>query len=387
MYSTTSKVLGCRLVCPRNSVGNTTLLSLVPCISSAAPPLPYQLRHILLCNNRTLSSTPPQFHRLRRIVQTLQKFGAKKNCEGALRYIKKEKEKGTLSIHCYTACFKVLGEAGRWRDVLSLFRTMEVLPTEGCYASAIWACAKSSRMGPALALLRDMKLSEVKPGVKSYTAAIMACGNAGNHHRALELIEEMKEQRLVPDVFCFSAAIAACARAGHPEEALKVLSEMHLHDAKPNLLCYHSVISSFARGEQYEQVLKVFDHMQQHEVHPDAKIYKHLFAACEQLGRADLAVALIREMCKKGIKPSVFRHQSAVLACAKAAKYEGCVELLNDMRNRNLVPHPNFLQSIRSVFEQKGERDTLQQILELLQRLGFEPSPQEESQVCTEAQR
>nr|KYP43835.1 Putative pentatricopeptide repeat-containing protein At3g15930 family [Cajanus cajan] len=187
---------------------------------------------------------------------------------------------------------------------------------------------RMNRFVEALALFREMQMSNVKPDEFTMVSILTACAHLG----ALELGEWVKtyidKNSIKNDTFVGNALIDMYFKCGNVGKAKKVFKEMHLKDK----FTWTAMIVGLAINGHGEEALAMFSNMIEASVAPDEITYIGVLCACTHAGMVEKGKSFFTSMTiQHGIKPNVTHYGCMVDLLGRAGRLEEALEVIVNM--------------------------------------------------------
>lgn len=180
----------------------------------------------------------------------------------------------------------------------------------------------------ALALFREMQMSNVKPDEFTMVSILTACAHLG----ALELGEWVKtyidKNSIKNDTFVGNALIDMYFKCGNVGKAKKVFKEMHHKDK----FTWTAMIVGLAINGHGEEALAMFSNMIEASITPDEITYIGVLCACTHAGMVEKGQSFFISMTMQhGIKPNVTHYGCMVDLLGRAGRLEEAHEVIVNM--------------------------------------------------------
>ncbi|XP_061340030.1 putative pentatricopeptide repeat-containing protein At3g15930 [Gastrolobium bilobum] len=187
---------------------------------------------------------------------------------------------------------------------------------------------RMNRFKEALALFREMQMSNVKPDEFTMVSILTACAHLG----ALELGEWVKayidKNSIRNDTFVGNALIDMYFKCGNVEKARKIFKEMHQKDK----FTWTAMIVGLAINGHGEEALTMFSNMTQASVTPDEITYIGVLCACTHAGMVEKGRKIFSSMTiQHGIKPNVTHYGCMVDLLGRAGRLKEALEVIKKM--------------------------------------------------------
>ncbi|XP_027344827.1 putative pentatricopeptide repeat-containing protein At3g15930 [Abrus precatorius] len=187
---------------------------------------------------------------------------------------------------------------------------------------------RMNRFKEALALFREMQMSNVKPDEFTMVSILTACAHLG----ALELGEWVKtyidKNSLKNDTFVGNALIDMYFKCGNVEKAKKVFKEVHHKDK----FTWTAMIVGLAINGHGEEALAMFSKMIEASVTPDEITYIGVLCACTHTGLVEKGRKFFTSMTiQHGIKPNVTHYGCMVDLLGRAGRLKEALEVIVNM--------------------------------------------------------
>ena len=219
---------------------------------------------------------------------------------------------------------KRLGEAGDWREAISLLRAAEKdgrAVNQIMYNATIAALSRSGRWQEAMSILRSMEANGVERDVRGFAAAMVACREAGEWERAVGLLEEMKAEGIAPNFPTFCVALSACSRKGQWRRALSLLEvDMASAGVEPNLKAWQIVLDACVVAGRGEEAAAYLPRMRAAGVEPNVSCYERVIYATAKKGNWELALQMLEDMGDAGLSPSGRSFAAAMKTCVEVGR-------------------------------------------------------------------
>ncbi|KAK7389511.1 hypothetical protein VNO78_24619 [Psophocarpus tetragonolobus] len=196
------------------------------------------------------------------------------------------------------------------------------------WTAMIDAYLKMNRFIEALALFREMQISNVKPDEFTMVSILTACAHLG----ALELGEWVKtyidKKSIKNDTFVGNALIDMYFKCGNVGKARKVFKEMHQRDK----FTWTAMIVGLANNGHGEEALAMFSRMVEASVAPDEITYIGVLCACTHAGMVEKGKSFFTSMTRQhGIKPNVTHFGCMVDLLGRTGCLEEALEVIVNM--------------------------------------------------------
>ncbi|KAG5000870.1 hypothetical protein JHK87_021942 [Glycine soja] len=187
---------------------------------------------------------------------------------------------------------------------------------------------RMNRFIEALALFREMQMSNVKPDEFTMVSILTACAHLG----ALELGEWVKtyidKNSIKNDTFVGNALIDMYFKCGNVGKAKKVFKEMHHKDK----FTWTAMIVGLAINGHGEEALAMFSNMIEASITPDEITYIGVLCACTHAGMVEKGQSFFISMTMQhGIKPNVTHYGCMVDLLGRAGRLEEAHEVIVNM--------------------------------------------------------
>ncbi|RDX80142.1 putative pentatricopeptide repeat-containing protein, partial [Mucuna pruriens] len=187
---------------------------------------------------------------------------------------------------------------------------------------------RMNRFIEALALFREMQMSNVKPDEFTMVSILTACAHLG----ALELGEWVKtyidKNSIKNDTFVGNALIDMYFKCGNVGKAKEVFKEMHQKDK----FTWTAMIVGLAINGHGEEALAMFSNMIEASVIPDEITYIGVLCACTHAGMVEKGKSFFTIMTMHhGIKPNVTHYGCMVDLLGRAGLLEEALEVILNM--------------------------------------------------------
>ncbi|PKU84301.1 pentatricopeptide repeat-containing protein At4g21065 [Dendrobium catenatum] len=196
------------------------------------------------------------------------------------------------------------------------------------FSAMIGGYILSGRSNDAVALFRQMQLTNIRPDDVTILTILSACVDLG----ALDLTEWLKsyiERVKIPkSLYLCNALVDALAKCGDVDSAMEVFDEM----PERNIVSWTSVIDGLAMHGRGVEAVQVFEDMKNTGVEPDAVAFIGVLKACSHGGLVRDGRRYFNSMTREfEIEPRIEHYGCMVDLFSRAGKVEEAMEFVRAM--------------------------------------------------------
>lgn len=231
------------------------------------------------------------------------------------------------------------------------------------FSAMIGGYILSGRSSDAVALFRQMQLTNIRPDDVTIMTVLSACIDLG----ALDLTEwikfYMEREKMTKSLCLCNALVDALAKCGDVDGAMEVFNEM----PERNIISWTSLIDGLAVHGRGVEAVRVFEAMKNAGVEPDDVAFISVLKACSHGGLVSDGRCYFDSMTREfGIEPRIEHYGCMVDLFSRAGMVE---EAMQFVRAMPIKPNPVIWRSLISACRvhgrlELGEKVTKQLIKE-----------------------
>ncbi|KAI3963173.1 hypothetical protein MKX01_030303 [Papaver californicum] len=142
-------------------------------------------------------------------------------------------------------------------------------PTVITYTCLIHSLCRSSNLGEAMRLLKEMGSKGIEPNAVTFSSLMDGLCKGGRSSESLELLEKMIAKRLTPNVITYSSLINGLLKEGKLQEVVEILDRMKLQGLKPDVGLYGNLVTCLCECFKFREAANFLDEMVFGKVSPE----------------------------------------------------------------------------------------------------------------------
>ncbi|KAK1292235.1 Pentatricopeptide repeat-containing protein [Acorus calamus] len=194
---------------------------------------------------------------------------------------------------------------------------------------------------------------------------------------ALEVFEMLRRQPFyAPKEGTYVKLLVLLGRSGQPDRARELFDAMvEEGGCGPTTELYTALLSGYCRNNLLDEAFSVLAEMKNHPVcQPDVFTYSSLIKLCVDTSNFDRVDQLFEEMSERLIVPNTVTHNIILSGYGKAGFFDKMEEVLVKMlESTNCKPDVWTMNTIISLFGNKGQIDLMERWYEKFRGYGIEP--------------
>lgn len=186
----------------------------------------------------------------------------------------------------------------------------------------------------------------------------------------------LKEQPFYePKEGTYMKLLVLLGRTGQPQRAHQLFDEMVEEGIEPTSALYTALLAAYCRNNLIDEAFSVLNQMKTlPKCQPDIFTYSTLIKACVDPLRFELVETLYEDMNARGITPNTVTQNIVLSGYGKAGKYEQMETVLSGMlESTTCKPDVWTMNTVISVFANKGQVDMMERWYEKFRNFGIEP--------------
>ncbi|XP_031271551.1 pentatricopeptide repeat-containing protein At3g06430, chloroplastic-like [Pistacia vera] len=194
--------------------------------------------------------------------------------------------------------------------------------------------------------------------------------------QALEVFEMLKEQPFYePKEGTYMKLLVLLGRSGQPQRAHQLFDEMVEEGIEPTSELYTALLAAYCRNNLIDEAFSVLNQMKTlPKCQPDIFTYSTLIKACVDVLLFELVETLYEEMNERGITPNTVTQNIVLSGYGKAGKFDQMEIVLSGMlESTTCKPDVWTMNTVISVFANKGQVDMMERWYEKFRNFGIEP--------------
>ncbi|EXB69694.1 hypothetical protein L484_002149 [Morus notabilis] len=252
-------------------------------------------------------------------------------------------------INMYTACNDV-HFARRFFDMIDE-------PCIVMYNAIITGYARNSLPNEALALFRELQVTEVKPTDVTMLSVLSCCALLGALDLGRWAHEYVKKNGFGEYVKVNTALIDMYAKCGSLEDAVSVFENMSVKDTQ----AWSGMIMAYATHGHASKAISIFEEMKKARFKPDEITFLGLLYACSHTGLVELGFEYFHNMSKKyGIVPGIKHYGCMVDLLGRSGRLEEAYKFIDELP---MKPTPILWRTLLSACSSHGSVELGKQVI------------------------
>ncbi|XP_068638414.1 pentatricopeptide repeat-containing protein At2g29760, chloroplastic [Aristolochia californica] len=299
---------------------------------------------------------PPNEVTMATVLSACAKKGDLKFGRGVCEYIKTEEIKPSLVLSnaildMYTKCASLedaeelfdkmvvrdsfswttmlvgFAKAGKFNAARQVFDSMSNRDIAS-WNALISAYEQRDHPHEALALFRELQLTDTKPDGVTLVSTLSACTQLGALDLGRWIHAYINKQNLSLNFHLTTSLIDMYAKCGDLGKALEVFDSV----AKKDVCVWSAMIAGLSMHGQGQAAVDLFLKMQEAKVKPNAVTFTNLLCACSHAGLVDTARLFFSQMLPVyGIEPQVQHYGCMVDLLGRAGLFDESMDLIEQM--------------------------------------------------------
>ncbi|KAG9454804.1 hypothetical protein H6P81_007708 [Aristolochia fimbriata] len=233
----------------------------------------------------------------------------------------------------WTSMLDGFAKAGKFNTARQVFDSMSNRDI-ACWNALISAYEQRGHPHEALALFRELQLTDVKPDEVTLVSTLSACTQLGALELGRWIHAYINKQNLSLNFHLTTSLIDMYAKCGDLTKALEVF-----HAAAQKDVCvWSAMIAGLSMHGQGQAAVDLFLQMKEAKVRPNAVTFTNLLCACSHSGLVDTARNFFTQMQPiYGIEPQVQHYGCMVDLLGRAGLLDEAMDLIEKMPRSSSV--------------------------------------------------
>ncbi|CAH8294287.1 unnamed protein product [Eruca vesicaria subsp. sativa] len=240
----------------------------------------------------------------------------------------------------YNICIHGFGTWGDLETAFSLFREMENDADICTYNSLIHVLCLSGRVGDALAVWEELKVSGHEPDDVTYRVLIQGCCKSCRMGDAMRVFGEMEYDGFVGDTVLYNSVLDGLFKARRVGEGCELFEKMVKEGVRASCWTYNILIDGLFRNGRGEAGFTLFcDLKKKKGQFVDGITFSIVVLQLCREGKVDAAVKLVEEMEDRGFTVDLVTISSLLIGFHRQGRWDWKEKLMKHVREGNLVPN------------------------------------------------